>query len=82
MSFTLYLTENGVYIKQLYEGEPLAPLQAVMFHDDCYYLPRHWEDTVGDIMIARKWVVPTERGHHTLIEYLPREKGGWPWRRV
>lgn len=77
MSFLLHLTENGVYIKEC--GEPLEPRQEVMFKDDVYYLPDHYEDELGAILVARKWRIPTERGHYLLIEYLAIAKSGWPW---
>lgn len=73
----LELNESGVYIKT--GGQPLEPRQIVMFRDDIYQLPQHYEEGCGDILIARKWLIATVDGHHTLIEYLPKYERGWPW---
>lgn len=77
MSFVLHLNDNGVYTK--HDGSPLIPCQEILLADDVYTLPKHWEDEVGDVLIARQWRVPTRGGHYLVIEYLPRDRSRWPW---
>jgi hypothetical protein len=79
MSLILELTESGQYMKD--RGAPLKPRQEVMLNTGIFKLPRHYEETIGEILIVRTWRIPNDdHSHYLLREFLPKNpKSGWPW---
>jgi hypothetical protein len=53
----------------------------LLLYDGLYNLPKHWEDEIGEVLIARRWRIPAYRsGHFLVVEFLPRDRSkGWPW---
>ncbi|HHT8992785.1 TPA: hypothetical protein ACT5B2_003830 [Burkholderia cenocepacia] len=78
--FVIELGTDGVYTKQ--GGPALLPLQHVLLAEGLFALPQYYEESRGEVLVAREWRIPFGFGHFLVREFLPvadAPKEGWPW---